>query len=408
MNAFEKPEIIRRHEGVNRRRFLFRWGVLAAYGCIWAFILIFFAVIHANRNREFEDLYTILNVKPSSYSLDLNRFISLLLLMAAIIAVFLIHGSILGRKVIRGLAPLKSWPLSERASANRFRSAIESVSIATGRAPLDCRILPSSMPNALGFIIKGKPYMVVTSGLLDSDLTQREMNSIVAHEYAHIIIGDALWWRSTFRLYFSLIVCYFLTLCLIFLILPWIRSWEISGFQAVLIVLMPLIAALPFPVFAFLKWRSTGQDDIFADAVAVMITRDPDALISSISKIAISEGSIDFNRFEMISILGATNGPLSIRMSMARYFFVNPLRFKAVEQPEREAEIERYFPLKEREEFSPYEKKLAASRLERHYLREEALLQERLSALERIKQGVYESHNMEAINRNIIPASEWE
>ena len=105
------------------------------------------------------------------------------------------------------------------------------------------------------------------------------------------------------------------------------RSKDIEQVDIVFIIdFLPLLTLLQIPLGLYLNRAAGRQDDLFADSLAVMITRDPDALSSAISKITASGGNINFHIFRLLpSILGRSSTNVSSYVSISKYFFVNPM-----------------------------------------------------------------------------------
>jgi Zn-dependent protease with chaperone function len=386
MKGFDGPEVIRRERDARRKRRLLKWGIFIVYAFIWLVIIIS-AVVKYYTGSGIGKLEHV-------FFHDLKDLIilSLMLLPALML---LIVAALIGLNPMRGLNPLPYMEANAAPAVRRLRSAIEAVSIASGRPPLACLVMPSSMPNALGVIIKGESYLVVTSGLLEADLPERELTAVVAHEAAHIATGDALTLKSSIRFYLTSMFCMLVTIVLFIL----------TGMKAVLAPLFIFIAIIPTALGIYLDKVINRQDDLFADALAVEITRDPDALISAIMRIATSEGVVDYSSFEtMFTGPYGNRVPASLPIFTSGYFFVNPFHRQEDKPTQEQQAMSRQTSTSDDETLGPITSQQSEVMFSWHHGPEKNFIIERLTTLEHIKKG----HVITTGQATKVPADEWE
>ncbi|MBN2026286.1 MAG: M48 family metalloprotease [Actinobacteria bacterium] len=322
MSALDAPEVIKRGRSIHRKKLLLKWGVVIYFCCIWSAIITL-AIINYNSASSSAD-----SVETGRHLTFSNSYPFLFIWPLFILVAVLVFYCF-GRNPLRGTQSLPEGSSDAPASVRKLRTALESVSIATGRPLLECLVISSTMPNALAVIIKGKPYIVITSGLLESNFTQREMTALIAHEAAHIAVGEALSWRSANRLYFTLAIFYVVSVWLLF-VAEMLTSGSGEGIIGSLWFAVFLALAV-FPMLLAFNFERvvSRQDDMFADTLAVSITRDPDALISAMKRVIYSKGSINFSAFKKTVKWGTQWGQVTSRYGMpivaSKYFFVNPL-----------------------------------------------------------------------------------
>jgi heat shock protein HtpX len=317
--VLEDPEVIRQARAATRKRRFLWWGIPLYYTVVCVSSGVFMSFVYHLSERVNEGFKYYKSIHPTLTDFLATNLQLFVLFLVPIFMLFMFSWI-----PLRGLRPLSDYAASAPIQVSRLTSSIEAVSLATGRPLLPCLVMTSSMPNAFSATIRGGPKLVVTSGFLSSDLTQSEMIAVVAHESAHIETGSAFKWRGPSRFFFLLVGMVLITIW-------WgtsINDYLSRNFTYNSSAFMPLftiLVLLPIPVAVYLGVHLDRQDDIFADATAAMITRDPEALISAIEKIAASKGAIDYSLFGITAIVPRPEEQRTLSMRALKYLFVNPL-----------------------------------------------------------------------------------
>ena len=189
-------------------------------------------------------------------------------------------------------------PEGRGPAESMFRSALQGVSIGAGMDPPRLVVFEDPSVNAMAFIDrKGRPAIGVTQGALGADFSTGEANAILAHELAHLMMGDQVTPPHPLQLEYmpkNLFALY------VFIGLAVAYFAERYNFQfgPIVFVMGLVFAFLLFFLFSetyTLKLLNLAYDhnDILADSIAVEITRDPDALISAIEKVSALVGRVE-------------------------------------------------------------------------------------------------------------------
>lgn len=202
----------------------------------------------------------------------------------------------------------------EPTDAAKFENALQGAAIGAG-VPAPCMlVLDDPAANAAAFQTdSGAQGVGVTSGLLRSDISVGEANAVMAHELAHLVIGENVRAPSITDLEFqpSLLLVLFGVLCA--------ASVLVAPLNIYYILLLAACAAAAF-VALVLVYHSDAfivkllnlehhHDDILADSLAVKMTRDPAALKSAIRK---------------VEMLARRTGRVPGGTILTRYLFVTP------------------------------------------------------------------------------------
>ncbi|MCH7904479.1 MAG: M48 family metallopeptidase [Armatimonadetes bacterium] len=159
----------------------------------------------------------------------------------------------------------------------------EEMAIAAGIPPPKVYIIDDPSPNA--FATGRRPeraYVVVTTGLIEI-LNREELQGVVAHEVAHIRNND-IKLMTTLAIVAGLVPL----ISHMFLRSMWYgggrRSRDSGG--GVLMIIGIALAILA-PLFAMLlKLAVSRKREFMADATAVELTRNPDGLVSALTKLS--------------------------------------------------------------------------------------------------------------------------
>jgi Zn-dependent protease with chaperone function len=287
INIREDPEVIRRAKAARRKR-LNRWLVdVYPYLLIWGIVVL---NVLLNKIYRYPSDPRLVH---THIDFPVVTVIAIIFAVTLVITTFLLFNNPLFHLIMKRDKVLDNYP-----SSPRLKNALENVGLATGQKPLTYRMMQSSMPNAVGAVVWSKPYIVVTSGLLEIGLNESELTAIVAHEIARIAISKAISWRRIYLLTCMHVALPVLTIGLapdiiywlhkVFdnpLIIPPLKIWYVIS--AALFVFCPLWAIWRLSI------ETSQEDDLYADALAVTICHDPHALASAIHKVAEWYGGTD-------------------------------------------------------------------------------------------------------------------
>jgi Zn-dependent protease with chaperone function len=177
----------------------------------------------------------------------------------------------------------------DRQGYSVFTNALDGVSMAAGIDRPDLRLLDDPGLNALTYTDRfGQNIILLTAGALVSDISTEEKNSLVAHEVAHVMIGDILRKPSVLSVEFIPDVL------LLALVAIGIVTLALPGYDAMRLVLAGLIIIAVLALYLAGRSRASGlkrralahhHDDIFADTIAAKLTSNPQALFKTIQRV---------------------------------------------------------------------------------------------------------------------------
>jgi Zn-dependent protease with chaperone function len=292
LNILDERTVVERAEASSKKRRRLLAGGITFYGLLWLFIVVIILVNYGYRVPKVKTASFKVMPEPKSTFSTASLLVIVFLIVALVISA--LYESF--RNGFReGFSP--SWLRPVKYSpAGTLESAIGRISAETRRKALLCRIIQSRLPNAFGSLIGNKPAIVVTSGLIQAELSENEMAAIAAHEVAHFAAGEA--GNRLRNLFFSLMILAPMVFTCIFALAT--QLWLLDRF----VNPIPLFFKSPWSVTLFLPlviveslivWfyahAISWQDDLYADALAVKITKDPEALISAIEKVAALNGT---------------------------------------------------------------------------------------------------------------------
>jgi Zn-dependent protease with chaperone function len=194
--------------------------------------------------------------------------------MIAIAAAFVVIVLLVGPLKIPLTAP------GEGQSLDVFRDALQGVSLATGLQPPELLVLDLPTANSLSLYHSRRAAVGITAEALSSESSARYAEPMMAHELAHILLGDVLAgstrnrWRVIGVALVAAIVLPFVFLALAF----GVGTWLYVGLVCWAVVTVAIIQALGKLV--------SGQDDLLADSLAARITSDPGGLKEAIEELS--------------------------------------------------------------------------------------------------------------------------
>jgi len=222
------------------------------------------------------------------------KFWAVIVLAAVLVAVFHFHDARrFGARFILNRLGAKAPDPKDRYH-KQFADTVEEIRIAAGLPRVNAYILSSFGINSMALVEPdGSPAVAVTEGLL-ADCTRDEMQAVAGHELAHISRGDA---------YFVTLVC---SLTNFFeKIRDALEPEEIEGLRSsgskrragggsAAVYLAAAVSAL---IMNFLGMLLSRQREIYADAVAVELSRSPVSLARAIYKAGLKNSMVgDFSR----------------------------------------------------------------------------------------------------------------
>lgn len=180
-----------------------------------------------------------------------------------------------------------------RKNAPKLYKMLESLCISRGMATPALHILETTAPNAYASGVRPEDYTItVTRGLIDL-LDEREMRAVLAHELTHIRNDDV---RTMMIAVFVVGIMSFvgeLTFRILFdkpsllVSASGSKGNDKGGGAKLLAILIALVCiALAWFLSLVIRFSLSRQREYLADAGAVELTHDPDAMISALRKIA--------------------------------------------------------------------------------------------------------------------------
>ena len=263
-------EIIRRN---NQRTKL----VIVSYMLIMTLVgLLVDTVLNANPYWGLaENLWAFASFQQMPYA-------TLLILALTVLGIIAIH--FWGHKMmLTGMNAREISPAAELSRGERqLLNIVEELSLAAtlGYIP-KLYILATPEPNAFAAGWSSKNAILgVTQGLLDQ-LNRQEVQAVMAHEVGHIVHGD-----SKLTLYVGILANVILTITNIFSQLFFVARGERNqAANKARMILMLLNLVLPMITQVLYLYLSRTRE-YMADAAAVQLTQDNQAMISALRKIS--------------------------------------------------------------------------------------------------------------------------
>ncbi len=180
----------------------------------------------------------------------------------------------------------------ERNAEPRLYNALENLCISRGIAMPKLKIIETGATNAFASGLRRSNYSVaVTRGLLDN-LTDRELDAVLAHELTHIRNKDTQ--MMVIAVIFAGIIAFVGDLSFRRLDFPFGYSprkhrdsdRERGGGGAMVIILIALaVIAISWGFSVLIRFALSRTREFLADAGAAELTQDPDAMISALRRI---------------------------------------------------------------------------------------------------------------------------
>jgi Zn-dependent protease with chaperone function len=170
----------------------------------------------------------------------------------------------------------------DQAEYESFKSALEGVSIGLGMSPPVLEVLGIPTVNSIAFREGRKPGVGVTAEALQAGLSRSEKEAMMAHEIAHIALGDYFFASSSAGFEYT-----GYGLGVLFLLMAVLVTIAINVY--LLIFLLPLFAPL-IVVLADSRLRKKTKilyrhNDLLADTIAAKLISDPESLRKTIEKL---------------------------------------------------------------------------------------------------------------------------
>ncbi len=195
-----------------------------------------------------------------------------------------------------------------------FMNALDGARLKAGVDEPPVAVLASSSPNALTFEGHGgKAVVGVTRGLLESDLSYKEAEAVMAHQLAGIIASDYLRKPGTFGFELAAYGLLGLFSLLGLAAAPMVGAGGRTGLGVAFLAGAAAVLFLGGLVVRRLR-RPDSQDYLLADSVAAGVTGKPEALAEAIRKL----DSL---------VNGKARGQFPDNELGLKYFFVCPYRF---------------------------------------------------------------------------------
>lgn len=174
--------------------------------------------------------------------------------------------------------------------AMKFEDALGAVSIAAGvEPPHQIFLVDDQRANAMAFIDdEGVPTVGVTTGMLKAELPVDEATAVMAHELAHLQLGVNVdpprLLQAEYMPNLLLVIFFFIPLGLFFLQMP---GGHVALFLIAYALVLGGLIALRFSSYYNVRMADLlyFHGDMLADAVAVKLIRDPDALRRAIERV---------------------------------------------------------------------------------------------------------------------------
>lgn len=175
----------------------------------------------------------------------------------------------------------------ERKDFPKLYNMLENLAISRGMKTPTLRIIDTDAMNAFASgLHEGQYSVTVTTGLMEA-LDDRELEAVLAHEMTHVINRDVR------LMVIASIFAGIITLLaqVIYRSIWWVGAGgggrrDRKGGAGVAILIALAIAAVGYLLAIVIKMAISRKREFIADAGAVELTKDPDAMISALQKIS--------------------------------------------------------------------------------------------------------------------------
>ena len=174
-----------------------------------------------------------------------------------------------------------------REEQPRIYNLLENLAISRGMKTPTLRIIESDAMNAFATGLHEGQYSVTVTTALAQALDDRELEAVLAHEMTHVINRDVR--LMVIASVFAGVIT--LAAQLIYRSIMW-TSWTGGGRRrgrggaGLFVILALAIAAIGYVLAIVVKMAISRQREFIADAGAVELTKNPDAMISALQKIS--------------------------------------------------------------------------------------------------------------------------
>ncbi len=218
---------------------------------------------------------------------DINKALAIIVTVVALGAFFGIASDLVHLRIRANLKDFYAETTYDTVEYQSFQNALEGVSIAVGLSPPPLKVLGVPTVNSIAFREGGKPGVGVTAEALKAGLSRQEKEAMMAHEVAHIALGDYFLASSSAGFEYAAY-----GLGVLFLLMAALVTVAINVYA--LLFLLPLAAPLVVVrVDARLRKKTRilyRHNDLLADTIAAKLTSDPETLRKTIEKLwALSE-----------------------------------------------------------------------------------------------------------------------
>ncbi|MBU1670705.1 MAG: M48 family metalloprotease [Actinobacteria bacterium] len=251
------------------------------------------ASISYHRRKELAE--TLLIVVPvflavglAAYLILINLELDVLIAVAILAGIAVFIGSIYAATTRASFNRfVRPAPDGEWASLEDLRDALESVSIGAGIDAPELVVLDLPTVNSVAFIRKGMPVVGVTRETAARTFSRAEAEGMMAHEVAHIILGDALKPMDIGHMRsIDFLLLVLLGLVAAFGIFLGLREEPATATISVLVGYAFIIWAGTLLAFMLRRYdKARRHDDILADSIAIKITSDPGGLKDLVARL---------------------------------------------------------------------------------------------------------------------------
>jgi len=213
---------------------------------------------------------------------DFSRPVAVLATAAILVLFVGIAAALVRSRARRNLKDFYTEKDYDQAEYDSWKNALEGVCIGLGMNPPVLKVLGVPTVNTIAFRESRKPGVGVTAEALKAGLSRSEKESMMAHEIAHIAIGDYFLASSSAGFEYA-----GYGLGVLFLLMAALVTVAINVY--LLIFLLPLGLPLVI-VLADRRLRKKTRvlyrhNDLLADTIAAKLTSDPECLRKTIEKL---------------------------------------------------------------------------------------------------------------------------